>query len=596
MMKVTSARPVLRYVAAIPVNLRRRLWELVLLHTVRAILPFLIAVVAQRLLDSIEIGSNTDWRFALRGRTGLFIFCEFILVVALESSRKLIRMLESELSRQIGLDDERRILQKLTSEHYHDVAEKSSYNKAMELRERSSLRSEAVVLSLAQFQLAITLGVFAVALLRFNVVLACATIALLLPVVFGIRKEGLRRYRARLALSQGKVNLISQKRILWSESYAEEMRLFPMFERFWKYYAQKTHEIELPFRRSERHRIIREVLFGTYSNAAYYGIFAALIWQYSIGQITVGYLLLGARSVNRIQNSLYDLARGGVELIQRTRHLQDFFEFVNGSSRVMAMGTIPVGLEQTGATRVIELEKVWFQYPRSKDWTLEGVDMDFTEGRQYALVGANGSGKSTILKLISNLHIPTRGSVEYCGESITHLDRANWIEKMDYLIQDFGKYPLSINDFLSLGQVHPTHDSESIAKALSLAAATKLCASFGDGLETLLACRDSDGRVLSEGEWQRLAIARMFLNAREIWLMDEPTAHLDRQAEAQLIDSLKSTRQGRIRIIATHSVDLMKASDIVWYMRRGATPVQGSFDELLTSTAEFGKFISTAHS
>jgi ATP-binding cassette, subfamily C, bacterial CydD len=203
----------------------------------------------------------------------------------------------------------------------------------------------------------------------------------------------------------------------------------------------------------------------------------------------------------------------------------------------------------------VVLDDVTFGFPGSDRPVVHEVDLTAGAGRWTAVTGPSGAGKTTLLSLIAGIRQPAGGTVRWVtptGAVPPHLGSCAWIGQQTVIL------PGSITDNIRIGR--PDASRAAIEYALAAAGLADVVARLPDGLDTELG---EGGWGLSAGEARRIAIARAFLRDAELWVLDEPTAHLDHDAEAQVINALRSATQGRTVIVATHSVALARSADVV---------------------------------
>ena len=203
----------------------------------------------------------------------------------------------------------------------------------------------------------------------------------------------------------------------------------------------------------------------------------------------------------------------------------------------------------------VAFDHVTFGFPGSHRPVLHGVDLTARAGRWTAVTGPSGAGKTTLLSLVAGVRQPIGGTVRWVTPARAvppHLGSCAWIGQQTVIL------PGSITDNIRIGQQAATR--AAVEYAVTAAGLADVVAGLPDGLDTELG---EGGWGLSAGEARRIAIARAFLRDAELWLLDEPTAHLDHDAEAQVIDALRSATQGRTVIVATHSVALARSADTV---------------------------------
>jgi ATP-binding cassette subfamily C protein CydD len=201
----------------------------------------------------------------------------------------------------------------------------------------------------------------------------------------------------------------------------------------------------------------------------------------------------------------------------------------------------------------VRIDDVSVRFPNSDEPLLQQLDLTFEPGRWTAIAGPSGSGKTTLLSLVVGVRQPTSGTVRWIthnGVMPPHLGGSAWIGQQTVLL------PGSIRDNIRIGR--PSAGQTEVERAVAAAALSDVVARLPEGLDTTLG---EGGSGLSTGEARRIAIARAFLRNAELWVLDEPTAHLDSRAEAQVLDALRNATRGKTVIVATHSAAVARSAD-----------------------------------
>jgi ATP-binding cassette subfamily C protein CydD len=209
----------------------------------------------------------------------------------------------------------------------------------------------------------------------------------------------------------------------------------------------------------------------------------------------------------------------------------------------------------------VVLDHVTFVHEGARQAVLHGVDNVFGRGGWTAVVGPSGVGKTTLLSLIAGLHQPTTGAVRWstpAGPFTPYLGGCAWIGQQTVLL------PGSISDNVRIGQPHASQ--AEVERAVAAAGLAAVVAQLPEGLDTPVG---EHGFGLSTGEARRIAIARAFLSEAALWLLDEPTAHLDPETETLVVHALHQATQGRTVIVATHSAALADSADTVLSLADG---------------------------
>ncbi|KAH9069743.1 HlyB/MsbA family ABC transporter [Lactarius deliciosus] len=322
-----------------------------------------------------------------------------------------------------------------------------------------------------------------------------------------------------------------------------------------------------------------------------------------------------------------DIFRKMGSISDRLASLRKLYEAENIPNKIVD-GTIPFPENAQSISDGISLEfrNVSFRYSGSEQYALRGVSFKVLSGQLCVIVGSNGSGKSTILKLVARIFDPTEGSILIDDHDIKTLKLADLRRAMAILFQDYTHFPLSIKDNIGLGNPRLAGDDAAIEEAARLGGASELIARLPDGIDTYLErpvrdiyvglpegtrklfgrkvvdgpdgyTEDTSGHELSGGQMQRLAVARTFMRSstmeQEVGLLmfDEPSASLDPTAEHDLFSRLRKLRGNNTMIFSTHRFgSLTRHADLILYMNDSAIVETGTHEELLKrENSDYGR-------
>lgn len=267
----------------------------------------------------------------------------------------------------------------------------------------------------------------------------------------------------------------------------------------------------------------------------------------------------------------------------------------------LAVGQLTAGEASQGGTQPaagrpasgIEFERVQFGYPDRP--VLRGLDLSIPAGTSLALVGVNGAGKSTIIKLLARLYDPVAGRIAVDGTDLRDLDPLAWRRQVAVVFQDFVHYELPLRDNVGFGRVAEARDDGALSRAAGLARLDGVVSALPAGWDTPMGRRLEGGVDLSGGQWQRVALARALFAAEHgarVLVLDEPTAHLDVRAEADLYERFLDITSGLTTILVSHRFATVRLADKICVLDDGRITEYGSHDELVAAAGHYAQMFA----
>jgi ATP-binding cassette subfamily B protein len=347
-----------------------------------------------------------------------------------------------------------------------------------------------------------------------------------------------------------------------------------------------THQLAIQaalYKRAQRSAALGGLLAGLALTAAY--LFVAR--QAAPEGLTPGDLTAVIGAFASISGRLNSLSSALLSIDQHAVFLDDYFAFLAIEPQ-MNVRRDPIPLPAT-LSAGIEFDRVTFAYPHGSATAVRDLSLRIEPGELVALVGDNGAGKTTLVKLLLRFYDPDSGSVRIGGVDLRDADPNALRMRIGVLFQDFGQFELSARENVSFGRIEREHRDDLLMAALQAARADDLVRRLPYGLDAKVGRQFEGGHDLSGGEWQRLALARLIYRNADIWVLDEPTAALDAEAESAIFSELRENLQGRMGLIISHRFSTVRMADRIAVIRDGQVTELGTHDELLARSGRYAE-------
>ncbi|MFI7633007.1 ABC transporter ATP-binding protein [Nonomuraea sp. NPDC049400] len=253
---------------------------------------------------------------------------------------------------------------------------------------------------------------------------------------------------------------------------------------------------------------------------------------------------------------------------------------------------LTAGRSRSDGPAALHAEGLVFRYPGASQNVIDGLDLHVRPGEVLALVGHNGVGKTTLVKVLAGLYVPTAGQLLVDGSPLQSSDLAAWRRRAAVVFQDFNRYPLSVADNIALAAPEHRDDLDGIRAAARQVGIDGFIDQLPDGYRTPLSSDLNGGTDLSGGQWQRIAIARAIFaveHGRDLLILDEPTAHLDVEAEAGFYRRIIAEVTGATVLLISHRLSTVRPADRIVLLDKGRVAEQGSHETLIANGQAYAR-------
>ncbi len=550
------------------------------LTLIAGLLPAAIAWVGARIVDAVvaAIAAHAAGSGDLSQVLG-YVVLEGALVAALAAAQRGLSTCQSLLRAQLGQRVNEMILEKALTLELSHFEDSEFYDKLTRARREASTRPLSLVMrSFGLVQNAIALVSFAVLLWQFSPWAVAVLFLAGLPAFVAEAKfsgDAFRLFRWRSPETRMQMYL---ETVLAREDHAKEVKLFELGPLLLDRYRQIFRKV---FREDRALTIRRDTwgfFLGLISTAAFYAAYAWIALSAVRGRITLGemtmYVLLFRQGQSAVSASL--AAIGG--MYEDNLYLSTLYEYLD----------TPVDTPMGAATQGpapgdgVRFEHVSFTYPGATEPAVQDVSFHLEPGESLALVGENGSGKTTIIKLLTRLYLPSSGRITLEGLDLAEWNPAALRRRVGVIFQDFARYQLKVGENIGVGDVSRFEDEALWREAAELSTAMPFIEDLPEGFETQLGKWFKGGRELSGGQWQKVALARAFMRrGADILVLDEPTAAMDARAEAEVFERFQQLARDRMLILISHRFSTVRMADQILVIQGGRILERGSHEDLM---------------
>jgi ATP-binding cassette subfamily B protein len=369
-----------------------------------------------------------------------------------------------------------------------------------------------------------------------------------------------------------------------SKESAKELRLFGLSGFLSAQYAQLSNEIYDENVRLARRRLWVGAALSLLSTAGYYAAFAYVIYRTVTGSLSWGSLQFLAGAIAGASTNIQSVFSTFSSIADQSLFLTDLVEFLRVGPKIRSK---PYALP---APRPIcdgfKFERVTFSYPGSQRRILDQLDFRFESGERIALIGENGQGKTTLVKLLTRLYDPTSGRILLDGVDLREYSIEDLQSQIGVIFQDFMRYEMTARANIAVGRIELA-ESEEVLRAARKSLANQVIERLPKGYEQLLGVRFEGGVDLSGGEWQKIALARAYIRDAQVMILDEPTASLDARSEYEVFQRFAELTEGKSALLISHRFSTVRMADRIVVLQDGRIAEQGSHRQLLALGGQY---------
>lgn len=547
------------------------------LRLLQALVPSLQTLIVADFIDQVILSAN---RNAWDGSLMLLISLLVALIAYRWISKSLTELLEQHMEMRLRAGFKPRLLEKISRLKYEYMENEKIRDKISRVALNAEGRvreAYGVLLLLLELGLKVA-GILAILFLQIWW-LAFVLLAVSIPCFYTAMKSGKENYEVQADVTKVKRLNEYYNEMLKRREYAEERTLFGYGQEYEERFLSQYEKARRYTTRARMKWFVR-MKAGSMAVIAISAIFLAVTMPLVLnGRLRLGmFMALTGAVFGIVQNMSWDLTYSFDRAAWYNEYFQELEEIFGLEEERGGMeGERGIeGGKKIGTFQSLEFREVSFRYPGTERYILKNLSFRIEAGKKYAFVGANGAGKTTMIKLLNGLYQGYEGKILVNGEDIRRFDR----DFLSNVFQDFARYPVSIRENMVMGRKERVSDAE-LEEIIEKVGLGSTIAKQRKGVDTVLGKVKEDSQDLSGGEWQKIALARCALSKAPVRILDEPTSAMDPIYENELYLRFQQLSQGKTVLLISHRLASVKAADFIYVIEDGTVVQAGSHSGLM---------------
>jgi ATP-binding cassette, subfamily B, bacterial len=546
------------------------------LRVVVAVLPFAVAKVAQYII--------TDIAGALRGAplpTNFWkiVATEIALNVLLGLMTRAIDYSDSLLSNRYTQHVSVRVMEQASQLDLTTYENPLFYDRLERARVQATDRLAMIQQMGRLFQQVITTLTFSVALVLASPWLVLLMAFGVLPSFIGETHYAFLGYAKNFRQTPAKRQMDYLRQVAGSREGAKEVKLFGLNKFFTNRFQALANQIYKEDVALSRSKLIVGGLLGIIGTLGYYGAYVYVIWRTLNGAYDIGYFTFLTAAIQQASSNLQQVFSTASGIADQALFLTDLIAFFDMKPTV---NSNPNGLRTPQTIqRGFEFRNVSFAYPGTDRAVLKNFSLTLSPGERIALIGENGQGKTTVVKLITRLYDPTEGQVLLDGVDLREYSLEDLHRHIGVIFQDFMRFEMTARENIAVGRVDRPHQQADIESAAHKSLADTVVDKLSGGYDQMLGRRFEGGVELSGGEWQKIALARAYLRDAQLLILDEPTAALDARSELEVFERFAELTEGKMALLISHRFSTVRMADRIVVLEGGRLIEEGTHSQLM---------------
>ena len=546
-------------------------------RTVNAVLPVIILVVGKLIIDEVVLQISAETKDL--ERLWWLVGAEFGLAILSDLMSRAISLTDGLLGDQYSIDTSVRIIKKTSELNLDQLEDAEFYDKLERARQQTTGRVGLMSNILTQAEDLVVIFTLLAGVVAFEPWLIILLVVSVVPTIINEIKFSGTSYSLARSWTQERRELDYLRYAGASDVTAKEVKLFGLSNYLADRFKNLSDTYYLMSKKLAKQRAGWGSLFNVIGTGAYYGAYLLIVFRTVAGIFSLGDLTFLSGSFNRLRSKLQGFFTRFTAITESALYLQDYFEFLDlkyfdeTSEKKLAL---PKKIKKG-----FEFKNVGFKYPKSEAWVVRNINFELKAGEKLAFVGENGAGKTTLIKLLLRFYEPTEGEILLDDIPVKEYYQTQYQKYFGVIFQDFVKFELTLRENIAMGEIEEIKNQERIDSAAEKSLANEVISDLPGGYDQQLGKRFKQGKDLSGGQWQKIAIARAYMKDAEVLILDEPTSALDARAETEAFDRFIKLTEGKTAVIISHRFSTVRIADRIMVLKNGAVLEIGTHQELM---------------
>jgi ATP-binding cassette subfamily B protein len=427
-------------------------------------------------------------------------------------------------------------------------------------------------------QQAITTITLSVSIMLFSPWLMLLLVAGVLPAFLGESHFAFLGYAKNFRQTPMRRQLDYLRVLGGSKEAAKELKLFGLKNFLSERFTRLSDEIYDENVALNRRKLLAGAALSTIGTAGYYSAYVFVIWRTASGALSIGSMTFLTLAIQQASSNIEQIFSTIAGIGDQALFLTDLLAFFEMKPTIRSKpNALPA---PRPITHGVEFRNVSFSYPGNSRRVLDDINFHLHTGERMALIGENGQGKTTIVKLITRLYDPTEGQILLDGIDLREYDLEDLHREIGVIFQDFMRYEMTALENIAVGRVEEIGNLELLKSAAQKSMADQTIERLPLGYDQMLGRRFDQGVDLSGGEWQKVALARAYLRDAQLLILDEPTAALDARSEFEVFHRFAELTLGKMALFISHRFSTVRSADRILVLANGKIAEEGTHDQL----------------